>query len=508
MKRRFAVVLTGLAVATSSVSLSVAGSSPAAADHCTPEELAANPQACAGETGPFVEDFIDIRQVRPVFNQPRFRRGGSRGSFISRCGRNENNHRNSDNFIVSPGVTNGAHHLHDYVGNLSTDAFSTDESLAAAGTTCRLGDKSTYFWPVLRAITPVDQRPQRETPQQNSQNQQDQNQNNQNQDVQNGQQQNGQNQGVQGQVTPDQAGNGQNQGVQNQDNPNLSNQNENRNFSNRFNKFNRFSSFNNRTFDRFGNRNQNPDNGIQNGNQNQDQVQNPVQDPGQQGVDQGQQAVDQGLVQDQGQQQNQGQQQGADQPQQQQGQQQAPQQNAGEPGGAADGNVGRILRPTSVIIQFRGNPVSRVSPMPRFIRVITGDARAATNGGANARAQWTCTGFTNRITTQYPLCPRGSQVVRIADFPSCWDGVNTDSANHRTHIVFPDQNGRCPQGTRAVPQLRIILTYRVPPGRSFALDSFPEQLHNPITDHNDFVNVMPERLMNFVVACINSGRHC
>src|SRR5690606_4458979 len=81
--------------------------------------------------------------------------------------------------------------------------------------------------------------------------------------------------------------------------------------------------------------------------------------------------------------------------------------------GAEHSNVGTVLRPTSVLIQFRGNPVSRVTAMPRFLRVITGDARAATNGGANARAQWTCTGFTDRITTRYPLCPRGSQVVRI-----------------------------------------------------------------------------------------------
>ena len=28
-------------------------------------------------------------------------------------------------------------------------------------------------------------------------------------------------------------------------------------------------------------------------------------------------------------------------------------------------------------------------------------------------------------------------------------------------------------------------------GASFALDTFPEQLHNPVTDHGDFVNVMP-----------------
>ncbi|MBB6350810.1 hypothetical protein FHU36_007382 [Nonomuraea muscovyensis] len=288
---------------------------------------------CA-DLGPFVTDFVDIRQVQPTSIDPPRGRGGSRGSFVSRCGTNQNGHNNPDNFIVAPGVSNGAHHLHDYVGNLSTDAFSTDQSLAAAGTTCRLGDRSTYFWPVLRDRRADDN----------------------------------------------------------------------------------------------------------------------IEDP--------------------------------------------------------DGNVGRVLRPRQVILQFRGNSTARVSAMPRFLRLITGDAKAATNGGANARAAWTCSGFNNRITTKYPLCPRGSQVLRILDFPSCWDGQNTDSANHRSHVVFPDQSGACPQGTRAIPQLRMTLTYSVPQGPSYALDAFPEQLHNPITDHADFANVMPDRLMRFVVDCINRGRRC
>ncbi|MEV4804896.1 DUF1996 domain-containing protein [Nonomuraea sp. NPDC049421] len=289
---------------------------------------------CA-DLGPFAQDFVDIRQVQPRRLDARIGRGGSSGTFAAQCGTNRDGHNNPDNFIVAPGVSNGAHHLHDYVGNLSTDAFSTDESLAAAGTTCRLNDQSTYFWPVIR-----DRRSEA---------------------------------------------------------------------------------------------------------------------------------------------------------------------NANDP----DGNVGQVLRARSVQLQFRGNANSRVVAMPRFLRIITGDAKAATNGTANARSAWTCTGFQNRITTdKYPLCPRGSQVVRILDFPSCWDGQNTDSANHRTHIVFPDQNGACPQGTRAVPALRMTLTYAVPQGPSFALDAFPEQKHNPVTDHADFVNVMPDRLMQNVVSCINRGRRC
>ncbi|MER6576120.1 DUF1996 domain-containing protein [Nonomuraea sp. NPDC001023] len=300
----------------------------------SPSPTASQDDDCK-DLGPFVTDFVDIRQVQPLRLDAGIGRNGSRGTFVAQCGTNRNGHNNPDNFIVAPGVSNGAHHLHDYVGNLSTDGFSTDESLAAAGTTCRLGDKSTYFWPVLR--------------------------------------------------------------------------------------------------DR--------------------KVDANVQDP--------------------------------------------------------DGNVGRVIRAGTVSLQFRGNATSRVVAMPRFLRLITGDAKAGTNGAANARARWSCTGFTNRISPdKYPLCPRGSQVLRILDFPSCWDGQNTDSANHRTHVVFPGQNGACPQGTRAIPQLRMLLAYTVPQGPSFAVDAFPEQKHNPVTDHADFANVMPERLMQFVVSCINRGRRC
>ena len=40
------------------------------------------------------------------------------------------------------------------------------------------------------------------------------------------------------------------------------------------------------------------------------------------------------------------------------------------------------------------------------------------------------------------------------------------------------------------------------------MDSFPEQLHKPVTDHGDFINVMPDQLMSEAVDCINSGRNC
>lgn len=272
--------------------------------------------------------FVDIRDVPKNFNDSAVYRGPSGGTFTVNCGRNENEHFNQDNHIVSPGVRNGAHHTHDYVGNTSTDAFSTDASLNAAGTTCRNGDRSAYFWPVLRLVGDGD----------------------------------------------------------------------------------------------------------------------------------------------------------------------------------GDGNSGRVLRPSSVVLKFRGNATSKVTAMPRFLRTVTGDAKAGTNGDANANANWTCANERNKRTDKYPRCQKGQRVLRILDFPSCWDGRNTDSANHRTHIVFPKRDGSCPQGTVAVPQLHIVLSYDVPAGADFAVDSFPEQERNPVTDHADFHNVMSPQIMTRVVDCLNGGK--
>ncbi|MDT7564174.1 MAG: hypothetical protein QOG76_2798, partial [Pseudonocardiales bacterium] len=264
--------------------------------------------------------------------------GSSTGSFVARCGL-PNGHRNSDNFMVTPGKRNGAQHIHNYVGNLSTDANSTDDSLHAAGTSCDRDNKSTFFWPVVR-------------------------------------------------------------------------------------------------------------------------------DTSQQGDD------------------------------------------ADSDGGGRDGNFGKILQEKTVDLRFLGNSQEKVIAMPDDLTIIMGDAKAKTNGSTNAKAQWTCTGFENRVTDKYPLCPAGSDLVRILEFPSCWDGKNLDSADHRSHVAFPGDDGRCGNGFQAIPRLRETLTYNRPNGRNFALDTFPDQQHDPSTDHADFMNIVSDDVGKLAADCINSGRNC
>ena len=172
-----------------------------------------------------------------------------------------------------------------------------------------------------------------------------------------------------------------------------------------------------------------------------------------------------------------------------------------------------IQEPKAADITFRGSPVGDVVAMPKFLKILYGDAKRSINGDKNTKASWTCAGFEEKVLTdKYPICPNGANVKRIHDFPGCWDGKNTDSANHRDHVAFADANGKCQNGFKAIPQLRITLTYDIPAdvqqNAQYKVDSFPAEEHDPLTDHDDFANVMSDQIMSRLVDCINSNKTC
>jgi hypothetical protein len=77
-------------------------------------------------------------------------------NFVSACGFS---HRGPDDPIVYPGQP-GRSHDHSFVGNVSTNAYSTLATLRSAATTCRrLGDTAGYWMPTLlvdsQPVTPT-----------------------------------------------------------------------------------------------------------------------------------------------------------------------------------------------------------------------------------------------------------------------------------------------------------------------------------------------------------------
>jgi hypothetical protein len=441
-RARLFIGFVALAVAAGTATVALA----AAGDEGSPAELSA---------------FVSIEDVAPNVVTPPVGDDGSTGVFTVECGTNANRKFNADNPVAQPGVKNGAQHIHDYVGNLSINADSTDESLEASDTTCTNGDKSAYFWPVVRINTDANtgEEPTGEpaiscptvadrlpaVPQQ-------------------ARAEVDQNLALLDKQITDASRRLTDPAVKGD--PNFVNNAV----------LGPLMAKRVATLDRIAiaiaiGRNAPRPTGLESlaactlGNSGGD-AEEPDELPGPQGPD-----------------------------------------------FEIGGNVGTIVQPASVLIEYRGNAASEVVPMPKFLRALTGESKPTSRGPANARPSWTCSGFTDRLTDKYVICPEGSQVLRVHDFASCWDGQNTDSANHRDHLRFPDaKTGACPEGTQAVPQLRITIAYDIPADvqqkGQYQLDAFDEENHNPASDHDDFLNVNSEELMAEIAGCVNAGRRC
>ncbi|MGW5746143.1 DUF1996 domain-containing protein [Amycolatopsis sp. NPDC003861] len=417
--------------------------------------------------------FIDINKVPAGSNvNAALKQKGAKGSFTVDCGTNaDGSHHNPDNFIAQPGIKNGAQHLHDYVGNVTTDADSSLKSLLAGDTTCKNGDQSAYFWPVIR----VDREDEATNKGKNEKAKQQQ-------------------QGKTGDVQQDKSG---------QDAKDAQDQNQRE----------RRGQGGGRTglsAQQQGDQNDGQQQDRQQRRQQNDQQQNDQQQD--QNNDQQDRNGQQQNKNQQNQNQNQNQQDQNKDQNKDQGQQQ---EELGGPQGANEevgDNDGEIIEPESATLKFIGGGAQNVVAMPLGLKILYGDAKQSTNGPKNARPSWTCTGFEDRLTDKYPICPQGSKVERIHAFPNCWDGKNTDSADHRSHIVFADQQGKCPQGFKNVPQLQVTLVYDVPQdvqqNKQYKVDAFAQEEHNPRSDHDDFANVMSKQIMGRLVNCINSGKVC
>ncbi|ALG12908.1 DUF1996 domain-containing protein [Kibdelosporangium phytohabitans] len=444
----------------------------------------------ASAAGANKSQYVDITTVKQNVQQARNQNNASRGTFTVNCGRNENGHFNADNFIAQPGIKMGAEHLHDYVGNLTANADSNNKSLAKSGTTCKNGDKSAYFWPVVR-INTNDRQAQENGTRASDGNWQ------RYQEAQ-------QDAAVEKREprvdckdiaselpedVPDAAAPAVEQELKNLDA-----------------------------------QREEAEKKLDGAKNPEQEVVKPLNEQRKQSLEKIKQAVGQ---QGQGKDLGQLAQCGVKQPNNDgvtddgdrnnevntEGTDRTHQHKPGDQNLEIGINKGTIQRPVKVELSFRGSPNSKVKAMPKFMRILTGDAKVSTNGPKNARKVWTCSGFENKVLLdKYPICPQGSQVMRIHDFPSCWDGKNIDSANHRDHIIHREANGTCKRGFTPVPELRISLTYNISRDvqlkRQYTLDSFAQEKNNPASDHNDFANVMSECIMFRLVKCINSGKRC
>ncbi len=117
-----------------------------------------------------------------------------------------------------------------------------------------------------------------------------------------------------------------------------------------------------------------------------------------------------------------------------------------------DTRDGTPVRPRSANIYYKtgyqGNVNSAIRTPPPGLRMIAGDSKATTVGQAWAtHIEYGCNGGGSQII---PNCAPGAEVEMHINFPQCWDGVNLDAPDHKSHMAFGSGSGGCPS-THPVP---------------------------------------------------------
>jgi hypothetical protein len=121
----------------------------------------------------------------------------------------------------------------------------------------------------------------------------------------------------------------------------------------------------------------------------------------------------------------------------------------------------RVL-PSVTFTYYKNLPVSysTTEPFPSGLKMVAGG-----EDFPNPKTFWDCfdSNPPGKFTTEIPRCLTDDLQVRLA-FPNCWDGVNLDSADHRSHVVFP-VGSSCPMNfPHKIPFLHFFARWSPPAG--------------------------------------------
>jgi len=147
----------------------------------------------------------------------------------------------------------------------------------------------------------------------------------------------------------------------------------------------------------------------------------------------------------------------------------------------------------------------RVKPFPPGLRMIAGD-QEATSSQSRKTLEWTCGGG-GPTSGKIPTCSDPDQPIHASlGFPSCWDGMHLDSADHKSHMAYAGDHGSCPRSHPvSLPKIAYEIDYPgITGGSSYALASGGQY-----SMHGDFFAAWDNRVQNALVSeCLNEARNC
>ena len=174
-----------------------------------------------------------------------------------------------------------------------------------------------------------------------------------------------------------------------------------------------------------------------------------------------------------------------------------------------------------------------IQPIPLGLKMIAGDHMGRPGMEQDtAIVRWHCQSWNSsdatnpRWSTSIPECVAPDRLRMDIFFPSCWNGSDLDSADHKSHLAYPVSSGNrtvCPS-SHPVPIMRVSYHYawgvlpdvydpatRSTRGWRLASDSYDASQSSPggMSLHGDWFNAWhPEALKAVLDFCIKGGLDC
>ena len=186
-----------------------------------------------------------------------------------------------------------------------------------------------------------------------------------------------------------------------------------------------------------------------------------------------------------------------------------------------DSQTGEVQTPDDGIFYYKTgyamDPAS-IKPLPAGLRMIAGDVNNRST--QDFKVIWSCRDANWTDVGSVPNCPVGDAVKYAVFFPQCWDGVNLDSPDHKSHMSYPIYSNsggpsKCPS-THPVPLPAITehILWTVRPGANLsawrlASDTYSTSLRGGFSAHADWMNGWDASTMTQIVTqCLNKALDC
>jgi Domain of unknown function (DUF1996) len=182
-----------------------------------------------------------------------------------------------------------------------------------------------------------------------------------------------------------------------------------------------------------------------------------------------------------------------------------------------DTRTGAPVKPSAAQVYYKsgyqGLTNAQIKSPPVGLRMIAGDSKNTVVKPAwESHTSFGCEETAGNTPSVIPNCTAGQRLWASVTFPQCWDGVNLDSPDHKSHMAYGTGNG-CPVSHPVpIPEISIIAMFPVTDSTaSWRLSSDKNGSAAGTSYHGDWMNgwrgqTATEYLPNvFVSRLLNQG---